>query len=43
MSNSKVPGLGDIPIVGELFTSRGRDEDIYEVLIFITPRILRNQ
>lgn len=40
MSNSKVPGLGDIPIVGELFTSRGRDEDIYEVLIFITPRII---
>lgn len=40
MSTSKVPGLGDIPLVGELFTSRGRDEDIYEVMIFITPRII---
>ncbi len=43
MSNSKVPGLGDIPLVGELFTSRGRDEDIYEVMIFITPRIIEPQ
>lgn len=43
MSNSKVPGLGDIPVVGELFTSRGRDEDIYEVLIFITPRIIETE
>ncbi len=43
MLNSKVPGLGDIPLVGELFTSRGRDEDIYEVLIFITPRIIEPQ
>lgn len=43
MSNSKVPGLGEIPIVGELFTSRGRDEDIYEVLIFITPRIIETE
>ncbi|MCX7914585.1 MAG: hypothetical protein N2511_08375, partial [Thermodesulfovibrionales bacterium] len=40
ISSSKVPGLGDIPIVGELFKSRGRDENINEVLIFITPRII---
>lgn len=43
VSNSKVPGLGEIPLVGELFTSRGRDEDIYEVLIFITPRIIETE
>lgn len=36
----KVPGLGDIPLLGELFTTRGRDEDLYEVVIFITPRVL---
>jgi len=38
---SKVPGLGDIPVVGELFKNRGRDESVYEVMIFITPRILQ--
>lgn len=38
--DSKVPLLGDIPIAGELFKSTGRDETLYEVLIFITPRIL---
>lgn len=39
-SESKVPGLGDVPLVGELFKSRGRDESLYEVMIFITPRIM---
>ncbi|MEN2994321.1 MAG: type IV pilus secretin PilQ [Thermodesulfovibrio sp.] len=41
MTESKVPGIGDIPIIGELFKSRGRDESLYEVMIFVTPRILR--
>ncbi|MCS7215616.1 MAG: type IV pilus secretin PilQ [Thermodesulfovibrio sp.] len=40
MTESKVPGLGDIPLIGELFKSRGRDESMYEVMIFVTPRIL---
>ena len=38
--DSKVPLLGDIPLAGELFKSTGRDESLYEVMIFITPRIL---
>lgn len=38
--DSKVPLLGDIPIAGELFKSTGRDETLYEVMIFITPRVL---
>lgn len=38
--DSKVPFLGDIPIAGELFKSTGRDETLYEVMIFITPRVL---
>lgn len=41
MTESKVPGLGDIPLLGELFKSRGRDETLYEVMIFVTPRILK--
>lgn len=39
--DSKVPGLGDIPLVGELFKSTGRDDSLYEVMIFITPRVLK--
>lgn len=38
--DSKVPFLGDIPVAGELFKSTGRDETLYEVMIFITPRVL---
>ncbi|MDI1471126.1 type IV pilus secretin PilQ [Thermodesulfovibrio sp. 1176] len=38
--DSKVPFLGDIPIAGQLFKSTGRDESLYEVMIFITPRVL---
>ncbi|MDO5639283.1 MAG: type IV pilus secretin PilQ [Neisseria sp.] len=39
---NKVPLLGDIPIVGNLFKSRARYEDRRELLIFITPRIMDN-
>ena len=37
---NKVPLLGDIPVVGNLFKSRGRSERRRELLIFITPRIM---
>lgn len=37
---SKVPLLGDIPLVGNLFKSRGRSQTRRELLIFITPRIM---
>ncbi|WP_373740016.1 type IV pilus secretin PilQ [Neisseria sp.] len=36
----KVPLLGDIPVVGNLFKSRTRGESRRELLIFITPRIM---
>ena len=39
----KVPLLGDIPVVGNLFKSRARNENRNELLIFITPRIMDNQ
>ncbi len=39
-SESKVPLLGDIPIVGNLFKNKERREDKREILLFITPRIL---
>ncbi len=36
----KVPFLGDIPVVGNLFKSRQRVDNKAELLIFVTPRIL---
>lgn len=37
---SKVPGLGGIPIIGELFKNRAFDASKRELLIFVTPRIV---
>lgn len=40
-SVSKVPFLGDIPFLGNLFKKRGRSKDKAELLIFVTPKVLR--
>jgi type IV pilus assembly protein PilQ len=40
-SVKKVPGLGDVPIVGNLFKSKSRINNRDELLIFVTPKILR--
>lgn len=37
---TKVPLLGDIPVIGNLFKTRGKKTDRHELLIFITPRIM---
>lgn len=37
---SKVPGIGDIPILGELFRSRSINKTNTELLVFVTPRIV---
>ncbi|MDR6991221.1 type IV pilus secretin PilQ [Luteimonas sp. 3794] len=37
----KVPFLGDIPILGNLFKSRGRTKEKAELLIFVTPKVMR--
>jgi pilus assembly protein CpaC len=38
---SKVPGIGDIPILGKLFQSKTRTPSNSELLIIITPEIVR--
>jgi len=38
---SKVPFLADLPIIGNLFKRRGRDREKAELLIFVTPKVLR--
>lgn len=37
---NKVPVLGDLPVVGNLFKSRKRNHSRNELLFFITPRIM---
>lgn len=39
---SKVPGLGQIPILGRLFSSHKDDSSKTEIILSITPRIVRN-
>ncbi|WP_397595821.1 type IV pilus secretin PilQ [Silanimonas sp.] len=38
---SKVPFLGDIPGLGNLFRNKARESEKAELLIFVTPRILQ--
>jgi type IV pilus assembly protein PilQ len=38
---NKVPWLGDIPILGNLFKTTTNINDKDELLIFVTPKILR--
>jgi type IV pilus assembly protein PilQ len=37
---NKVPFLGDVPIVGNLFKNNQRQNDRTELLVFLTPRIM---
>ncbi len=41
-STSKVPGLGDIPVLGWLFKNNTRAKSKKELLVFITPKILKD-
>ena len=38
----KVPFLGDIPFIGFMFRHTIRQDDKTELLIFITPRIIKD-
>jgi type IV pilus assembly protein PilQ len=40
-NDNKVPYLGDIPILGHLFKTTDHTDDKDELMIFITPKILR--
>ncbi|ADE12054.1 cohesin domain-containing protein [Sideroxydans lithotrophicus] len=41
-SSASVPGLGDLPILGHLFSSNGDDKRKTEIILSITPHIIRN-
>ena len=38
---SKVPLFGDLPVIGALFRSKGTTDNKEELLIFVTPKILK--
>lgn len=40
-TTTKVPLLGDIPILGYLFRSQSKTNSKAELLIFVTPKILK--
>ena len=40
-STRKIPGLGDIPILGTLFKSRAYQKDQTELVVMVTPHIVR--
>lgn len=41
-TTDKVPGLGDFPILGRLFQTRGDEARKTEIVLMITPRIVRS-
>ena len=42
-NSNHIPGLGDIPIIGRLFGSQRTTSDKSEIVLSITPRIIRSQ
>ena len=39
---SRVPGLGDLPLIGRLFSSQRDERSKTEIVLLITPRVLRS-
>jgi type IV pilus assembly protein PilQ len=42
-NETKVPLLGDLPVVGHLFKTTGRENTKTELLVFITPKIVADK
>ena len=42
VSDTGIPGLNRIPVIGRLFGSTNRNRDRTELIVLITPRIIRN-
>jgi len=41
-SASKIPGLGDLPLLGRLFSNTHDERNKTEIVLLITPRVLRS-
>jgi type IV pilus assembly protein PilQ len=42
-SKKQVPWLGDLPVVGNLFKEKANKDNNSELLIFVTPKILKQE
>ncbi len=42
-SDASIPGLGEVPLLGRLFGSRKTDREKSEIVLAVTPRIIRAQ
>jgi general secretion pathway protein D len=42
LGSSRLPGLGDIPVLGRLFSNESTEAEKTEILLSITPYVLRN-
>ena len=42
-SKEQVPWLGDVPVLGRLFKQEARQDNNSELLIFVTPKILKGE
>lgn len=40
---NKIPVLGDVPVLGNLFKNRSRESTKNEVLVFITPKVISDR
>jgi pilus assembly protein CpaC len=40
-SLNKIPGIGDIPVLGKLFQSRSRTRNNSELMVLVTPELVR--
>jgi len=38
---NKIPGLGDLPLIGTFFTSKEVEKNETELVIIVTPRLVR--
>lgn len=37
---SRVPGLGNVPVIGNLFKNKNKEDNLNELLIFIAPKVI---
>jgi type IV pilus assembly protein PilQ len=40
---NKIPVLGDVPVVGNLFKNRTKESMKREMLVFITPKVITDR
>ena len=39
-SKKQTPGIGNVPVIGNLFKGKAKSDSLNELLVFIAPRIL---